>query len=91
MRFGFLLKRGKPEARDIAAELGGVLRARGCRLVALEDVPDSAPGADEILIRPVATGLCGTDLEIIDGRIDPAAFEVMKAGIFDDAWKFSEK
>ncbi len=49
---------------------GLVVRAPG--LVALEDVPDSAPDAAEILIRPVATGLCGTDLEIIDGRIDPA-------------------
>jgi L-iditol 2-dehydrogenase len=48
------------------------LVVRGPGLVALEDVPDAAPGPTEILVRPVATGLCGTDLEIIDGRIDPA-------------------
>jgi len=27
---------------------------------------------DEILVAPIATGVCGTDLEIIDGKIDPA-------------------
>jgi NAD+ kinase len=37
MRFGFLLKRGKPEAREIAAELGGVLARRGCGLVTLAE------------------------------------------------------
>ena len=46
MRFGFLLKRGKPEAREIAAELGQVLRQQGCRLFALdEDVSALPPGA----------------------------------------------
>ncbi len=34
------------------------------------DVPSIGP--DEILVRPETVGLCGTDLEIIDGRIDPA-------------------
>lgn len=37
MRFGFLLKRGKPEAREIAAELGAVLAKRGCGLVTLAE------------------------------------------------------
>lgn len=37
MRFGFLLKRGKPEAREIAAELGAVLAKRGCDLVTLAE------------------------------------------------------
>jgi 2-desacetyl-2-hydroxyethyl bacteriochlorophyllide A dehydrogenase len=27
---------------------------------------------DEVLVAPIATGVCGTDLEIIDGKIDPA-------------------
>ena len=27
---------------------------------------------DEILVRPIATGICGTDIEIIDGKIDSA-------------------
>jgi NAD+ kinase len=37
MRFGFLLKRGKPEARELAAELGGILAKRGCGLVTLAE------------------------------------------------------
>jgi NAD+ kinase len=45
MRFGFLLKRGKPEAREIAADLGGLLRAQGCELVALAEDVDALPGA----------------------------------------------
>jgi hypothetical protein len=34
---------------------------------------------DYAVVRPLPT------------RQDPAAFEVMKAGIFDDSWKISEK
>jgi NAD+ kinase len=45
MRFGFLLKRGKPEAREIAAELGGLLRDEGSTLVALSDDASALPGA----------------------------------------------
>jgi len=48
MRFGFLLKRGKPEARDIAAELGSVLRSRGCPLVALEEDAAAISGAETV-------------------------------------------
>jgi NAD+ kinase len=49
MRFGFLLKRGKPEAREIAAELGQVLRQQGCRLFALDEDVDALPaGASEV-------------------------------------------
>ena len=29
-------------------------------------------GSGEIVVRPTVVGLCGTDLEIIDGRVDPA-------------------
>ena len=32
MRFGFLLKRGKPEARELAAQLGRMLVAGGATL-----------------------------------------------------------
>jgi NAD+ kinase len=40
MRFGFLLKTGKPEAARLADELGETLRKRGCQvLVADKDVP----------------------------------------------------
>src|SRR5580692_6187514 len=45
MRFGFLLKRGKPEAREIAADLGRLLLAEGCDLVALEEDADALPNA----------------------------------------------
>jgi NAD+ kinase len=45
MRFGFLLKRGKPEAREIAADLGRLLRDRGCGLVALAGDADALPQA----------------------------------------------
>jgi threonine dehydrogenase-like Zn-dependent dehydrogenase len=34
--------------------------------------PPRAPAAGEVLVEPDLVGLCGTDLEIIDGRIDPA-------------------
>ena len=40
--------------------------------VALEQVGDPTIGPDELIVRPVACGLCGTDLELIDGTIDPA-------------------
>ena len=40
--------------------------------LALEQRPDISPGAGQVLIAPVAVGMCGTDLDIIDGTIDPA-------------------
>ncbi|HVZ71481.1 MAG TPA: NAD(+)/NADH kinase [Polyangia bacterium] len=45
MRFGFLLKRGKPEARAIAADLGRVLHQQGCAPVVLEEDASALPGA----------------------------------------------
>ena len=47
-----------------------VVRAPGD--VVLEHRPSATPGADEVLVRPSAVGVCGTDLDIVDGRIDPA-------------------
>ena len=32
---------------------------------------DPIGGPEEVLVRPALVGLCGTDLEIIDGRVDP--------------------
>ncbi len=49
MRFGFLLKRGKPEAREIAAELGQVLRQQGCRLFALDEDVSALPAGAEAM------------------------------------------
>ncbi len=40
--------------------------------VILAERAAAVPADGEILIRPDLVGLCGTDLEIIDGRIDPA-------------------
>jgi NAD+ kinase len=45
MRFGFLLKRGKPEARDLAQKLGKVVADRGATLVALAEDAAAIPGA----------------------------------------------
>src|SRR5262245_12609739 len=45
MRFGFLLKRGKPEARELATKLAHVLAARGCTLIALAEDAGAIPGA----------------------------------------------
>jgi L-iditol 2-dehydrogenase len=40
--------------------------------VALETVTQPVPGDDEVLVGPQLAGMCGTDLELIDGSIDPA-------------------
>ena len=40
--------------------------------VVLEERADPVARAGEVLVAPVAVGVCGTDLDIIDGRIDPA-------------------
>ena len=47
-----------------------VARTPGEVLLEQREVP--RPGAGEVLIEPELVGLCGTDLEIIDGTIDPA-------------------
>ena len=48
MRFGFLLKRGKPEARVIAAELGRILARWGSTLVVLPDDAAALPAAEVV-------------------------------------------
>jgi threonine dehydrogenase-like Zn-dependent dehydrogenase len=40
--------------------------------VVLEERGAPTPGPGEVLIRPGVVGLCGTDLDIVAGRIDPA-------------------
>lgn len=45
MRFGFLLKRGKPEARELAAQLGRILLERGSTVLALLEDASAIPGA----------------------------------------------
>lgn len=41
-------------------------------VVALSDVDDAVARDGEIVIAPLLAGVCGTDLELIDGTIDPA-------------------
>jgi NAD+ kinase len=66
MRFGFLLKRGKPEAREIAAELGRVLRGHGCRLVALEEDVSALPAGSEC-VSPDRLGASIDALAVLGG------------------------
>jgi len=40
--------------------------------VALEERDAPVPGPGEVLIRPDVVGLCGTDLDIVAGQVDPA-------------------
>lgn len=36
---------------------------------ALRDMPSRAPGPGEVRLRPLAVGICGTDVEILDGTM----------------------
>ncbi len=40
--------------------------------VEVTSVPDPAPGPTEVIVAPVAVGICGTDLHIMDGEFAPA-------------------
>jgi 2-desacetyl-2-hydroxyethyl bacteriochlorophyllide A dehydrogenase len=40
--------------------------------IALKDVPELVPGPGEVVARPAHTGICGTDLELLAGVVDPA-------------------
>lgn len=40
--------------------------------IAIEEVPDPTPGTTEVVVKPAATGICGTDLHIMDGEFAPA-------------------
>ncbi len=40
--------------------------------IALRHVSELAPGPGEVVARPVHTGICGTDLELLAGLVDPA-------------------
>jgi NAD+ kinase len=65
MRFGFLLKRGKPEAREIAAELGRILARWGSTLVALPDDASALPGAE--VVAPERLGTAVEALVVLGG------------------------
>jgi 2-desacetyl-2-hydroxyethyl bacteriochlorophyllide A dehydrogenase len=40
--------------------------------VGLREWPTPEVGTGDVLVRPLLVGMCGTDLELIDGTIDPA-------------------
>jgi NAD+ kinase len=48
MRVGFLLKRGKPEARELAASLASLLISRGASVTVLPEDADTIPGATAV-------------------------------------------
>lgn len=48
------------------------LVAYGDGQLSLEDSAEIEILPNEILVAPIVTGVCGTDLEIIEGKIDPA-------------------
>ena len=47
-----------------------VTTGRGDAVV--RDWPAPEPRGDEVVVRPLLVGMCGTDLELVDGSIDPA-------------------
>lgn len=65
MRFGFLLKRGKPEARELATELAGILTRRGCSIVASAEDASALPGAR--VVEASALGTCIDALAVLGG------------------------
>ena len=40
--------------------------------IAIETVPDPAPGPKEVVVRVAGCGICGTDLHILEGEFAPA-------------------
>jgi 2-desacetyl-2-hydroxyethyl bacteriochlorophyllide A dehydrogenase len=40
--------------------------------LSVESVPDPAPGPLDVVVRPAAVGICGTDLHIMDGEFAPS-------------------
>ena len=57
MRFGFLLKRGKPEAQELAQSLAAVLAGRGAAMVALAEDAVAIPGAAVVSPESFATSI----------------------------------
>ncbi|MBU2667538.1 zinc-dependent alcohol dehydrogenase family protein [Actinoplanes bogorensis] len=40
--------------------------------IAIEEVPDPTPGPTDVVVKPAAVGICGTDLHIMDGEFAPS-------------------
>src|SRR2546430_4607227 len=41
-------------------------------VIGVIDLPALEPGSGEVVIRPAYCGVCGTDLELLRGEVDPA-------------------
>jgi NAD+ kinase len=54
MRLGFLLKRGKPEARDLAASVARQIAGRGATVTVLPEDADAIPGAKVVAAADLA-------------------------------------
>jgi 2-desacetyl-2-hydroxyethyl bacteriochlorophyllide A dehydrogenase len=40
--------------------------------IEIQEVPDPTPGPTDVVVKPAAVGICGTDLHIMDGEFAPA-------------------
>src|SRR5262245_57957660 len=54
-----------------SAVSGPALVVRSPEDVVIEDRSYPSPGQNEVLVRPHYVGLCGTDLDIVRGELDP--------------------
>jgi NAD+ kinase len=57
MRFGFLLKPGKPEAQQLAGQLAEVLRHRGCTTLVATDEADPLPGFTSVSLEKLGASI----------------------------------
>src|ERR1700733_6569092 len=57
--------------------------------ISVQDVPDPVPGHDEVIVRVMACGICGTDLHIADGEFPPTPYPIIPghefAGVIADS------
>ena len=69
-RPGAQVARARETTRQVSPAPALVVSSPG--VMSLEQRGRPVPGPGEVLIQPAAVGLCGTDLDILAGRIDPA-------------------
>ena len=65
-----------PERRRVVK--AAVMRAVGAPL-AIEDIQLGAPGPREVVVRTVATGVCHSDLHVLEGALADAAADRPRA------------
>ena len=51
--------------------------AVGVGRLVLEERPDPVPAAGEVLVRVSVCGVCRTDLDVVDGRLEPSHFPII--------------